>query len=136
MKKRQKRTGRARDLWMIRPAYVLLMLLTVTQTGMLYYYKERLAYLMFPIVLLLIGYCVYRLLEMQQDIYRSVRRADREMEKRSGHLISFPMPAVIINEGGDILWYNGTFRGGVLEGHDIFLKPIAGEIDTPLQKIE
>ena len=121
---------------MIRPAYVLLMLLTVTQTGMLYYYKERLAYLMFPIVLLLIGYCVYRLLEMQQDIYRSVRRADREMEKRSGHLISFPMPAVIINEGGDILWYNGTFRGEVLEGHDIFLKPIDGEIDTPLQKIE
>lgn len=136
MKKRKKRVQRARDLWMIRPAYVLLMILALTQTGMLYYYKERLAYLMFPIVLLLIGYCIYRLLEMQQDIYRSVRMADKEMEKRSGHLISFPMPALIINEAEEIVWYNETFRKEVLGGHDIFFKPLDGEIDTPLQKIE
>ncbi len=136
MKKRKKRLQKARDLWMIRPAYILLMILTLTQAGMLYYYKERLAYLMFPIVLILIGYCIYRLLEMQQDIYRSVRRADKEMEKRSGHLISFPMPALIINEMDEIIWYNETFRKEVLGGHDIFLKPIDGELDTPLAKIE
>ncbi len=136
MKKRKKRLQKARDLWMIRPAYILLMILTLTQAGMLYYYKEKLAYLMFPIVLILIGYCIYRLLEMQQDIYRSVRRADREMEKRSGHLISFPMPALIINDAGEITWYNETFRKEVLGGHDIFLKPVDGELDTPLSKIE
>ncbi len=136
MKKRKKRLQKARDLWMIRPAYVLLMVLTLTQTGMLYYYKERLAYLMFPIVLILIGYCIYRLLDMQQDIYRSVRRADKEMEKRSGHLISFPMAALIINDQKEIIWYNDTFRKEVLGGHDIFMKPVDGELDTPLAKIE
>ncbi len=134
-KKRGQHKQRARDIWMIRPAYVLLMVLTVAQTAMLYYYKEHLAYLLLPIVLLLVGYCIYRLLEMQQDIYRSVRMADKEMEKRSGHLISFPMPALIINDKEEILWYNETFRREVLSGHDIFLKPIDGEIDTPLQQI-
>ena len=136
MKKRKKRGQRTRDLWMIRPAYILLMVITIAQTGMLYYYKERLAYLMLPIVLILIGYCVYRLLEMQQDIYRSVRQADKEMEKRSGHLIRFPMPALIINENNDIVWYNETFRKETLDGHDIFLKPLSGEIDVPISKIE
>ncbi len=133
--KQKKKARSTRDPWMIRPAYILLMVISLVQTGMLYYYKERLAYLMLPIVLLVIGYCIYRLLEMQQDVYRSVRRADKEMEKRSGHLISFSLPAVILNENEEILWYNEVFRQEVLKGHDIFLKPLSGEIDTPLSKI-
>ncbi len=136
MKKRKKRVQRTRDLWMIRPAYVLLMIITVAQTVLLYFYRERLAYFLLPIVLFLIGYCTYRLLDMQQDIYRSVRQADKEMEKRAGHLIRFPMPALIINEKEEIIWYNETFRKETLDGHDIFLKPLSGELDVPLAKIE
>ena len=55
MKKRKKRVQRTRDLWMIRPAYVLLMIITVAQTVLLYFYRERLAYFLLPIVLFLIG---------------------------------------------------------------------------------
>ena len=122
MKKRKKRVQRTRDLWMIRPAYVLLMIITAAQTVLLYFSRERLAYFLLPIVLFLIGYCTYRLLDMQQDIYRSVRQADKEMEKRAGHLIRFPMPALIINEKEEIIWYNETFRKETLDGHDIFFK--------------
>lgn len=112
--------------WVVRPISVIMMVLIIILSGMLFFYDKNVAWVCFSISVLVIGFACYKMIRIQSDIYKMVKSASvSSSEQCNNHIIDFPIPAVIMNKAGEIVWYNDVFRKVVLkDSRDVFGKYI------------
>ncbi len=116
--------------WLIRPVSILLAVLCLVLCGLL-------ALFSLPFVLAAVSYSVYRLWRLQKDLYRTVTSMGRSMtDSHDASLINFPLPAVIVNDIDEIIWYNEMFRETVLRNQkDVFGCELEGVLKTDIQTL-
>jgi len=89
---------------------------------LLAFFNTTAFFIALPFVLAVNLYSLVKLWRIQQDLYRMITSMGRSMTDSSdASLINFPLPALIVNDIEEIVWYNDMFRGTVLrEGKDVF----------------
>lgn len=112
--------------WLIKPIYIILIVISLLVTGVLYFFSRPLFYILLPIVLICAGYSIYRLLYIQKDIYKIITTMGKAVtDSHEASLINFPLPSIIVSENDEVLWYNDMFKDNVIkEGNDVFGKSI------------
>jgi len=108
-------------LAMATPALVLLLVLCAVMTAITYSYNKTLFYL--ELVLFLIAIVIVLLyLRHSQKYTRQLLGHMGELlsDTQRGVLTSFPLPVLITDIEGQIVWYNDLFRSLVLSGNDMF----------------
>lgn len=108
--------------WLIKPVNILMMLLSLALSAALLYFSRAAFLAAAPFVLAANIYSLYKLWRMQQDLYKMITSMGRSMTDSSeASLINFPLPAIIVNDIEEVVWYNDMFRETVLrEGKDVF----------------
>ena len=108
--------------WLIKPIHILLMVMCLLLCGTLFFLNRTLFYVAAPLVLLTVVYSLYKMLRIQRDLYKMITSMGTAMTDSSqASLINFPLPAVIVNDINEIIWYNDMFRQTVLSGkRDLF----------------
>ncbi|MEG0570606.1 MAG: DHH family phosphoesterase [Oscillospiraceae bacterium] len=111
-----------KKIWLLKPVYVLLIIISAVLMVALFFSNITLFLIMLPFVLAAIGYCVYALHTMQKEMYSMVKSVGQELTNtHNSSLIDFPIAALIISDSGEVVWYNDSFKDGVLKEHeDIF----------------
>ena len=123
--------------WLIRPVSILLAVLCLVLCGLLALFSLPLFLAVLPFVLAAVSYSVYRLWRLQKDLYRTVTSMGRSMtDSHDASLINFPLPAVIVNDIDEIIWYNEMFRETVLRNQkDVFGCELEGVLKTDIQTL-
>lgn len=108
--------------WLIKPVNILLIVLSIVLCGILFFLNRLVFLVALPFVLSIIIYSVYKFRRIQQDLYHMITSMGRSMtDSNEASLVNFPLPAMIINDIEEIVWYNDMFRDRVLgEERDIF----------------
>lgn len=112
--------------WLIRPIYIVLMSISIIVTAIVFFLNKYVFYVIAPIVLICVGYSIYRLIFMQKDIYSVVTGMGKSItDLKEASLINFPLPSIIVSEKNEILWYNDLFKDSIIaEKENIFGKSI------------
>ena len=108
--------------WLIRPLNILLIVVSLTMCGALFFADKILFFIFTPIVLVLDVLAAVRIWRIQQDLHRVITSMGKSVSDRhESGLINFPIPTLIVSEQGEVVWYNETFRTAVLgDEKDIF----------------
>lgn len=108
--------------WMLKPVYILLILLSLIVTGILYFENTLLFWIIAPWVLICVGYAIYRMVFIQKDIYAIIKHTEKSLtNSHESSFIGFPISCMIVSESNEILWYNESFKNIVLsDKEDIF----------------
>lgn len=57
----------------------------------------------------------------RRDIRRMLAEASHSLGSQNAYALeSFPLPAVLVADGGEVVWYNSPFRASVLAGKDCY----------------
>ena len=108
--------------WLIKPVNIMLMVMSILLVATIYFVSKTLFFIASPIVFILVCWAGYRLYKMQEDLHEMVAIMGRSMtDSHEASFVSFPMPAVILSQNGEIVWYNDMFKDTVLKSQkDIF----------------
>lgn len=105
-----------KHFWLIKPQYIMLIILTILLTAALFFVNRVLFYVFAPIVLLCIGLSVYRMFRIQSDIYGIITSMGKAVsDSHESSLINFPIPAMIVSEFDEIIWYNDIFNNSIIK---------------------
>ena len=112
----------SRKFWLVRPVHFVLLGLCLLLCIPLYFIRPVVFLIGFPVVLAVVAACAYRLWRIQKDLYQMVTDMGRSMTDSSeASLINFPLSSLLVNDVGEIVWYNEMFRERVLrKQEDIF----------------
>ncbi len=110
-----------RSFWSVTPAILVMAaaLLAVVAASLFWDIRVFCAELaVAAAVLLFVG---LRLRRLRQDVARYIGRiVDALDHSEQAALAQFPLPAVVISDKDEILWYNDSFRGQVLDGAEVY----------------
>lgn len=103
--------------WVIRPVSILLMLLPVAMCVVLFFVHRLSFYICTPLVIAVVIYAAVKLFRLQHNLYAIVTSSGRIItDSRESGLINFPLPSLLLNASGEIVWYNELFHRQVLTG--------------------
>jgi len=106
---------------MLTPAVVFLFVLCALMTGASYFYNHRLFYIELVLLLASVGVvivCMKRSQKYTQGLLNHMGELLSDTQR--GVLTSFPLPVLVTDMEGQIVWYNDLFREGVLSGADVY----------------
>lgn len=111
-----------KKFWFIKPIYIILMIVSLCVTGIIYFYNKPLFFVLLPIVLVAVGYSIYRLINVQNELYQMITSVGKSVtDAQDKSLIRFPLPSMIVSEQNEILWYNEMFKDALIaDKEDIF----------------
>ena len=109
-----------KKVWLLRPFMALAVLLAVLLLAVAYLYHWVLCACLAPVVALLLGYMFYRYFRVHREIYRLLKNMGQHLNA-SHHqsMFDLPMPAVVVSQRREIIWYNDAFRK-VLSEDDLY----------------
>ncbi len=103
----------------------VLWLLLAGLVGALYVYNRPLfcvaAVLLLAVTVTVIGVTV----NFRRQVARHIRRLSQTLSAEQEALAKFPMPALLADERGEVLYYNDLFRFQVLDGREAFGQTVA-----------
>jgi len=115
---------KSKRVWHIRPVILVLLALSVLLSLVTLYLKEyTIFYIEVAAVLLAAGYVVISIRSNHKDIYAFLTKtaAALDLTQKKG-MVDFPLPALVVNELGEIVLYNSRFREEILDAGDIYGK--------------
>lgn len=135
MKTKKSKTGNR--FWLLRPTNVLLIVVSIVMLGLLFVADKLLFLLTSPIVGVLVALSIYRLFNIQRDLYDLVTSMGRSITSfHESSLIRFPIPSVILSDTGEILWYNEIFKEVIIKnGKGLFGDNITNLLQSELNVI-
>lgn len=112
--------------WTMKSIYVVLIILCVALTAIIAMFNAVAGLLVLPIVLVCIGFSIYRLWRIQRDIYSILTGLGKSItDSHEASLVNFPLPSIMVSEQNEIIWYNEIFRDNIIrDGNDVFGKKI------------
>ncbi len=112
------------------PSLVVLLVLCVGMTAVSWFMDRRLFYLEAALLLAALIYILIDMRNSKKTMHRVLTQMGELLsDTQRGVLTSIPLPVVVTQEDGDILWYNELFRDEVLaqiDSYGINLAEIAG----------
>jgi c-di-AMP phosphodiesterase-like protein len=100
-----------KKVWVLRPLFVLTVLVCLLLLGVSYLYRPIIFYIMLPVVLAVLIYSFYKYFTLHKDIYRLLKSMGQHLNTQ--HLqgmFNLPMPAAVVSHRREIIWYNELFR--------------------------
>lgn len=115
-----------KKFWLIKPIHIILILVSLLLTASIFFVSRPLFFVALPIVLICVGFAVYRMLYIERNIYEIITGMGRAItDSHDASLINFPLPSLIVSEQNEILWHNDMFKDTVIKGQgDVFGKHI------------
>ena len=106
---------------MLTPALIFLFLLCALMTGATYFYNIRLFYIELVLLLASLGLVILCMKRSQKYTHELLNHMGELLsDTQRGVLTSFPLPVLVTDMEGQIVWYNDLFRDGVLSGTDVY----------------
>ncbi len=106
---------------MLTPALIFLFLLCTLMTGATYFYNVRLFYIELVLLLASVGLVILCMKRSQKYTHELLNHMGELLsDTQRGVLTSFPLPVLVTDMEGQIVWYNDLFREGVLSGTDVY----------------
>lgn len=100
-----------KSIWKIRNYIIIIMALSVLVTGILFFQSKQAFFIVAPFVLLLLAAGVVILVQFRREIRTLMLLLSKEFgTSRSKVLYEFPMPVMVCDVDGRILWYNNQFQ--------------------------
>lgn len=126
-----------KKFWLLRPICISLMVLSIVVTIVIFFLNKIVFYIVAPIVLICISYCIYRLINIQKDIYDVVTKMGKSItDLKEASLINFPLASIIVSDKNEVLWYNDIFKQNILKDkQDFFGKSIQSLIGKNIKEI-
>lgn len=111
-----------RRFWLIRPITITLMVISLLVTAVLFFFSKILFFVAMPLVILVVGYSIYKLMHIQSDLHTIITGMGKSItDSHDASLINFPLPSLIVSEANEILWYNEMFKDMVItDENDVF----------------
>ena len=103
---------------MLTPALIFLFLLCVLMTGATYFYNVYIALVLLLASFGLVFLCMKRSQKYTHELLNHMGELLSDTQR--GVLTSFPLPVLVTDMEGQIVWYNDLFRDGVLSGTDVY----------------
>ena len=108
-----------RDLWVVTPVRIVLCAALLLFSIPVFFYNRLIFGVQLAVAVVLIGAVVWNTVRMQYRIQRYLTGAADSLDRESRTALEqAPMPVVLLSDSGEIVWYNGLFRGEVLLGED------------------
>lgn len=108
--------------WLIKPLYLTLTGMNILFTIILFFLNRMLFFVFAPIVIVCVCVSIYRLFHIQNDIYKIITSMGKAVsDTHEASLINFPIPALIVSDFNEILWYNDLFKTRILKEQDEIL---------------
>ncbi|MCI8553520.1 MAG: hypothetical protein HFJ80_01065, partial [Clostridiales bacterium] len=109
-----------KGLWTITPVILLLGVALLLVTGATLFLYRPVFYGACTVTAAVFAFGLWRLRRLNADMRRyMVRVAGSLSQSDQDALASFPMPAALCSQEGDVLWYNELFRDQVLDGREL-----------------
>ena len=110
-----------KKLWLFEP---LILMLFVLSTGLLLvsaFVDLRVFYGELPFYLVAMAVLVKKLKSIQKDSYAFLHAMGERLDAAQHNaLTTFPIPVLVANNSGEIVWYNDLFRAKVLQNADVY----------------
>lgn len=122
-----------KNVWKFWPVLILLFAVLAVFALLSVFWDVRIFVCELAAALIVITVVLLRLRKLQDDAYSLIRKTAQSLDAADREtLLTFPLPAIVVGETGEILWYNDPFRESVLSGADAFgsiLSDIAPALD-------
>ena len=106
---------------MLTPALIFLLFLCAVMTGASYFYNTRLFYVELVLLLAAVGVVIFCMKRAQKYTYELLGHMGEILsDTQRGVLTSFPLPVLVTDIEGQIVWSNDLFRDRVLSGGDLY----------------
>lgn len=106
---------------MLTPALIFLVVLCAAMTGASYFYNMRLFYCELILLAVAVGAVVVCMRRSQKYTHELLNHMGELLsDTQRGVLTSFPLPVLVTDIEGQIVWYNDLFREVVLGGIDLY----------------
>lgn len=126
---------KGRKFWHFRSIYIVEIVTCVILLAITWQYQKALFFVLLPASIASVGFVLYRMHHLQQDISHYLHSIGAHMgAEGTDQLFNFPMPAVVVSDMDEIVWYNDIFREQVAK-EDLFGAHFSQITMTPLEKI-
>lgn len=126
---------KGRKFWHFRSIYLIEIITCIVLLAVAYRVNLTLFFLLLPLLAAAIGFTSYRLFHLQKDITSYLRSFSEHLDGAAvENLFQLPLPAVIVSDVNEIVWYNEVFREQVA-GEDLFGANWERITYTPIEKI-
>jgi c-di-AMP phosphodiesterase-like protein len=89
------------------------------------FWDYRIAAAEFAAAAIVIILVMFKIRTYKRDIRYILAESARNLGPADIYALeTFPLPVAVISRGGEIIWYNGMFRAGVLAGRDSYGTPL------------
>ncbi len=107
-------------VWMIKSFILIILILGCGVLGVSYYYNKYLFFGLIPVVLLLVGYSVYRYVKLHRDVERYLKQISKHIGGEDvKNMMLLPMGVIITNSSREIIWYNEAVEE-ILNGDEFY----------------
>ncbi len=116
-----------RPIFHLSPAIWVLLIALSTFTAVSYFFNFYLFVAEAAALVVVLAYTVFRLLCLRRDVAHYMGRVVASLNHTErGAIESFPLPALVCSNEGEILWYNSLFRNTVLDNNEIYGESVSG----------
>lgn len=106
---------------MLTPALIILVVLCAAMTGASYFLDTRLFYIELLLLLAAVGVVFLSMKRSQKYTHELLNHMGELLsDTQRGVLTSFPLPVLVTDVEGQIVWYNDLFRENVLGKTDLY----------------
>ena len=110
-----------KNLWLFLPMFLVLLTASLLLTGIIFFVDVTI----FPYALIVLGishfFVFFNMLLAHARTQKYLNRMGRQIEgAKRDSLMSFPLPICVVDEAGEIEWYNDCFRIRMAAGSDIY----------------
>ena len=126
-----------KKIWQVYPSLAASMIVSLVLLISLLFWDIRIFAVAFVVAALSFSFVILRFLRLRNDLRGYLAQVASHLDPRDrAALESTPMPVVLFQENGEIVWYNDRFREDVLNDHDLYGGNIQQVFaDLPLSKI-
>ena len=118
--------AKRKPFWSVTPAVVLLTVVLLLTVGVTFFLNRIAFYIELGLAGAAILFTAMRLSRMNRDIRRYLSRVAGVLDQTEQDALSaFPLPVVVSNADGEVIWYNERFRSEVLDGIDVYGSPLS-----------
>ena len=123
-----------KNVWNISTLYIVMIGVMIAQTIISFFFSKGIFAIMLVFTVTVSAIAIYRMLNMQSYIRRTFRTLSESMEASSNMLTKFSVPAMVVSDKGEIIWYNDALRRNMLNGSDLLGQDIGSIMDEKARR--
>ncbi len=116
---------KSRKTWNFISTIIVLSIVPIAMTVVSYWWDLRIFLCCCVLTSVSLLYALWRFFRLDRDIHKYLKALSKHLDPDNlSTMESTPLPIVLIEESGEIIWYNDLFRQSVLSEKDSFGLPI------------